>query len=340
MPVFKEKWGNYNGYEITLFTLVNEKGMKVKLTNYGATIVGIELPDRNGNNVDVVLGYDDFQGYLEGSSFQGATAGRYANRIGGARFNLNDVVYTLECNDGENMLHGGFIGYDKRVWMCNSSSRQNSVIFTYFSHDGECGFPGNVKISIKFTLTSNNELKIQYFAKSDADTIVNLTNHSYFNLNGSGSVLDTILQINAVNYTPVDEMLIPTGEIEPVFGTVYNFTKPKRIGADIETNKTSGYDHNYLLGEAGMMKKAAVAYSKENGIIMAAYTDMPAMQLYTANGLNEIGKNKQLMTRHGGFCLETQYSPNTPNMSGFPTCVLKRGKAYRSATIYAFGIKY
>jgi aldose 1-epimerase len=346
MSVIKENWGTHDGYEIYLFTLKN-KSLTVRLTNFGATLAGIDVPDKNGAYADVVLGYDNLEGYVNGTSFQGATIGRYANRIGNASFVLNGHKYHLTKNDGENCLHGGKFGFNRRVWDYSLDDKQKSVTFFYHSPCGEEHFPGSLDVAVKYTLTGNNKLKIEYSGKSNADTIFNPTNHAYFNLNGVGStrdgsaktVLDTVLQINAVSYTPFDAFSIPTGEIEPVKGTVFNFIKPKKIGANITKGIIDGYDHNFLLGEAGELKKAAVAHEPHSGRIMAVYTDMPALQFYTANWLNEAGKGGVLFEKHQGFCLETQFTPDTPNLPGFPPCVLKKGKKFKTTTIYAFGVK-
>ncbi|MDR2532865.1 MAG: galactose mutarotase [Oscillospiraceae bacterium] len=338
MSVTKENWGSHDGYAVKLFTLKNDN-LTVRLTNFGAALVGIDVPDKNKVTADVVLGYDNLEGYVNGKSFQGAVIGRYANRVGGAAFILNGQKYRLSKNDGDNCLHGGTFGYNRRVWEYEPDEKKNSVTFLYRSPDGEEGFPAALNISVKYTLTDKNKLKIKYEAVSDGDTIFNPTNHAYFNLKGKESVLDTVLQINALNYTPFDEFNIPAGEIESVPGTAFNFLKPKKIGADIESGKIDGYDHNFLLGEAGEMKKAAVAHEPESGRIMAVYTDMPAIQLYTANGLSETGKGGVHFGRHHAFCLETQFTPNTPNLPGFPSCILKKGRKFKSTTVYAFGVK-
>ncbi|MCL2077487.1 MAG: galactose mutarotase [Oscillospiraceae bacterium] len=338
MAILKESWGFHDGFAVELFTLENDS-MTVRVTNFGATLVGISAPDKNGVTADIVLGYDDLEGYVNGKSFQGAMVGRFANRIGGAKFTLGKEQYTLPKNNGENCLHGGNFGFNRRVWEYKINKKRNSVTFKYRSPDLEEGFPSALDITVRYTLTENNKLKIKYTAKSDGDTIFNPTNHSYFNLKGDGEVLDTVLQIKAVNYTPFDEFNIPTGEIASVLGTPFNFTKPKRMGAYIDKGRIESYDHNYLLGEPGNMKKAAVAYEPESGRIMAVYTDMPAMQFYTAGGLYEYGKNGVFFGNRHGFCLETQFTPDTPNLPDFPSCVLKKGKTFKSTTVYSFGVK-
>lgn len=354
MSVIKEEFGFAYGYKTYLFTIENENGMRVKLTNFGASIVGIEIPSKTGGNIDVVLGYDDNDGYVGGNSSQGAVVGRYANRIGGAKFTLNDIEYNLSKNDGENCLHGGFYSYNKRVWNVDEFvydeesgeteedyDKDYCVTFSYFSPDGEENFPGDLSVQVKYTLTADNALKIDYYAASSEDTIINLTNHSYFNLGGcdSGSVLDHELQIFAEEYTPVNDALIPLGTKDYVAGTVFDFREAKRIGADIISGDIGGYDHNFVLSDNRDYKKAAVAYCEKTGIQMTVYTDMPAMQLYTANGLNETGKGGKQVGPREAFCLETQFTPNTPNMPNFPSCVLEKGTTFMTTTSYQFSIK-
>jgi aldose 1-epimerase len=291
----KNEWGFADGYKAYLITLKNKNGMSVSLTNYGAAIVSLCVPDKNNGFTDIMLGYDNIEGYINGKSSQGAVIGRYANRIGGARFTLNGKEYNLYKNNGDNCLHGGRVGYGRRVWSVYavSDGENPCAAFLYVSPDGEDNFPAEVKIIARYTLTSQNSLKIEYSAVSDGDTVVNLTNHAYFNLGGygSGDILGTYLQIFAESYTPFNSEQIPTGEIARAAGTVFDFTEPKRIGDDINSGKINGYDHNFILGEPGVMRKAAVAAHSASGIEMTAYTDMPAMQLYTANNLNETGKS-------------------------------------------------
>ncbi|MCL2095829.1 MAG: galactose mutarotase [Oscillospiraceae bacterium] len=339
----KTDWGFFDGYKINLITLKNKNGMSVSLTNYGASAVDLCVPDKNGDFIDVLLGYDDLDGYINGKSCQGASIGRYGNRIGGAKFKLNGEEYILRKNNGENSLHGGIVGYHRRVWrtLGVSDGKDASAAFVYTSPDGEENFPGEVNIFIEYTLTEENSLKIKYSAVSDRDTVLNLTNHSYFNLGGynSGDILNARMQIFAENYTPVDNGLIPTGEIASVKNTPFDFTEPKLIGKDIKSIDIGGYDHNFILGEPGITRKAAVACDFNTGIEMTVYTDMPAMQFYTGINLNEAnGKKGSAMGKFAGFCLETQYSPNTPNMPHFPQCVLKKGEEFRSETEYAFSV--
>lgn len=337
----RKDFGFFNGYKVFLFTLTNKNGMKAELTNYSGAVVSLFVPDRNGIMEDVVLGYDDLDGYIGGTSSQGALVGRYANRIADAKFTLNGVEHKLFANENSNTLHGGRIGYNKRVWTVDATT-ENSVTFGYLSPDGEENFPGTVKVTCTYTLTDENELKLEYTGVSDEDTILNLTNHSYFNLGGvlSGSILNHELQLFADYYTPVNSALIPTGELKDVTGTPFDFRTPKLIGKDVEAGLLVGYDHNYMLGEPHEMKKAAIAYCDKTGIEMTVYTDKPAIQLYTAIGLGgEIGKGGQEMKFQTAFCLESQYAPDSPNQPNFPDCILRKGEEYRFTTIYAFGTR-
>jgi aldose 1-epimerase len=340
----KNEWGFADGYKIYLVTLKNKNGMSVSLTNYGAAIVNLCVPDKNNGFTDVMLGYDDIEGYINGKSSQGAVIGRYANRIGGARFTLNGKDYNLYKNNGDNCLHGGRVGYGRRVWgvYAVSDGENPSAAFLYVSPDGEDNFPAEARIVARYTLSDQNSLEIEYSAVSDSDTVINLTNHAYFNLGGhdEGDILGTKLQIFDDSYTPFNDAQIPTGEIAPVKGTAFDFTAPKLIGDDINAGKITGYDHNFILGEPGVMRKAAVAYCADTGIEMTTHTDMPAMQFYTANHLGETGKNGVYRGKFAGFCLETQFSPNTPNLPGFPQCILKKGEEFRFTTEYAFSVNY
>jgi len=339
----KIEWGFANGYKTYLITLKNKNGMSVSLTNYAASIVNLCAPNKNKGFTDVLLGYDSLDGYIKGTSGQGAAIGRYANRIGGAKFTLGGKEYKLYKNDGNNCLHGGSVGYGKRVWNVYgiSDGESPSAAFSYISPDGEENFPSAVKIIIRYTLTAQNSLKIDYSAVPDGETVINLTNHAYFNLKGydAGDILDTSMQIFADKYTPVDKNLIPTGEAAPVKNTVFDFTAPKFIGEDIKLGKIGGYDHNFILGEPGIMRKAAVAYNGESGIEMTTCTDMPAIQFYTGNFLNETQKSGIRRGKLDGFCLETQFSPNTPNLPDFPQCAYKKGEEFKFVTEYAFSVK-
>ena len=271
----------------------------------------------------------------------GFTVGRCANRIANGKFTLNGKEIELRCNEGTNSLHGGIVGYNKRVWTVDETT-DNSVTLGYFSPDQEENFPGNVKVTCKYTLTEDNELKLEYKGKSDQDTILNLTNHSYFNIGGihSGSVLSQIVQINAETYSPVESNIIPTGEIAPVENTIFDFRKPKTFVADLDKSDLIGYDHNFMLGEPHVMREAAIVYDPRTGREMTVHTDKPAIQFYTAIGLQgEIVKDGLMMKIQTALSLESQYAPDSPNQPNFPSCVLKKDEEYNFTTIYKFGVR-
>lgn len=339
----QKEFGYFEGYRCDLITLSNKKGYSVSLTNFGATVVKLFVPDKNGNLGDVVLGYDTLEEYANGNSCFGATIGRFANRIGGAEFTLDNVKYQLDKNDGENTLHSGFYGYHKRVWKIAEvqDGDEPFVQFSYNSPDGEQHMPGNLNINVKFTLCEN-ALKIEYNALSDADTIVNLTNHSYFNLKGEGSgdILSHKAKINAKQYTPVDSALIPTGDIAYITNTPFDFTVEKTIGQDIRSGRLpNGYDHNFILGVPHENRIAAVVSEPTSGRVMTVTTDSPAVQFYIAGGLNnEKGKNSHTYNRFDAFCFETQFAPDSPNKKAFESCVLKAGDTYHFTTVYSFTV--
>lgn len=337
----QEHIGFHNGYKLWKITLANSKGTEVVLTNYSGAIMSIKTADKNGNIGDVVLGYDDIQGYINGESSQGALVGRFANRIGGGRFTLNGKEYPLFKNDGDNTLHGGSVGYNKRVWELiateyDENGGENHVLFGYTSPDGEENFPGTVAVTVDYCLDEKNALTLTYDAVSNEDTILNLTNHVYFNLSGEGDIMDTEMQIFADKYTPVDDALIPTGEIADVKGTVFDFTSLRPI----RSKDIDGYDHNFIIRKQkdADLPTAAFAKDPKSGRTLTCKTDMPAMQLYTANGLeDEIGKGGKVMNKQTGFCLETQFCPDSPNKPQFPSCVLKKDAEYHHVTVYEFG---
>ncbi|MBD5116046.1 MAG: galactose mutarotase [Ruminococcaceae bacterium] len=337
----QEHIGFHNGYKLWKITLANSKGTEVVLTNYSGAIMSIKTADKNGNIGDVVLGYDDIQGYINGESSQGALVGRFANRIGGGRFTLNGKEYPLFKNDGDNTLHGGSVGYNKRVWELiateyDENGGENHVLFGYTSPDGEENFPGTVAVTVDYCLDEKNALTLTYDAVSSEDTILNLTNHVYFNLSGEGDIMDTEMQIFADKYTPVDDALIPTGEIADVKGTVFDFTSLRPI----RSKDIDGYDHNFIIRKQkdADLPTAAFAKDPKSGRTLTCKTDMPAMQLYTANGLeDEIGKGGKVMNKQTGFCLETQFCPDSPNKPQFPSCVLKKDAEYHHVTVYEFG---
>ena len=330
---------------IFYYTLSNKNGMRVTLTNYGATITSIKVPDKNGDIDEVTLGYDRVQGYKQGRCFFGATVGRYANRITGGTCTLNGEQYNLFCNDGPNHLHGGKVGFDKVVWSEHQAS-EDSISFSYFSPDGEEGYPGNLKTTVTYSLDEESTLKIHYSAQSDKDTILNLTNHSYFNLAGhkSGSIENHVMYINADSYTPVNEFSSATGEIAPVKDTPFDFNEPTAIGARIRDDNEqlkfgNGYDHNFLINGSGY-RLAAKAFDKSSGRMMSVFTNKPCIQFYSGNFIdNEKGSKGAVYQKRGAFCLETQFAPNSPNQENFQSPVLKAGSTYDFTTSYQFEVK-
>ncbi len=345
MSISKTEFGFFRGYKCWLFTLTNSNGAVARLTNFGGAVVGLEVPDRNGKNADVVLGYDTLQGYIDGDSSHGALVGRYANRIANGEITVSGKTYKLDQNDKTNTLHGGFYSYNKRVWTVDAmdGGDEPSVTFGYISPDGEGNFPGTLRINVKYTLTNENALVLDYTAVPDADTVINLTNHSYFNLKGAGNgdIKDHVVQINANQYTPVDDLLIPTGKLAYVTGTAFDFKTPKPVREDMDNGKLpNGYDHNFVLGEAGVMRTAAEVYEPESGRVMTVKTDKPAVQFYIGIGLNgENGKNGAHYNKYAGLCLESQFSPDTPHNPQWPSCVYKAGQTYRFTTVYQFSVR-
>ena len=332
------------------YTLVNSKGMEVRLTNYGARITAINVPDRNGNRTDVILGHNSVEAYINAEDRPnfGCVVGRYGNRIAKGKFTLDGQEYTLATNNGVNHLHGGYMGYSMLVWNAETKG-DKAVIFAYKSHDGEEGYPGNLDITVTYTLTDDNELKIAYHATTDKATPVNLTNHAYFNLAGEGSatIEDHELMINADTFTPVDDTLIPTGEFRPVKGTPFDFTAAKSIGRDIKQKNTqleygNGYDHNFVLNKGkGGMTLAAVLYEPKSGRVMETYTEEPGVQFYSGNFLSGCltGKSGKSYPARSGLCLETQHYPDSPNQKNFPSTILKPGDEYKTSTVYKFSVK-
>lgn len=337
-----------DGQTINLYTLTNEKGMQVAITNYGGRIVKLLIPDRNGKMGDVVLGFDNAEGYLGNNPFFGALIGRYANRIGNARFTLDGVQYQLEQNDGKNSLHGGSEGFDKKLWMAKQiPGSEPALELTYYSKDGEEGYPGNLSATVVYTLTRKDELKIDYSATTDKDTVVNLTNHSYFNLagQGHGDILKTELMINADQFTPVDGTLIPTGELRPVEGTPLDFRKHTPIGARINADYDQlklgkGYDHNFVINRKGPgLVLAAQAVDPGSGRELQVFTTQPGIQFYTGNFLDGTVKGKGgAYGFRSAFCLETQHFPDTPNKPSFPSAELKPGETYHQITVFKFSV--
>lgn len=345
----RQFWGKTkNNEDVELFTLINSNGCKAQITNFGATLVSLFVKDRNGELVDVVLGYDDLAGYEKKRPFHGATIGRHANRIEDAKFTINGKEYLLATNDGKNHLHGGSVGFDKKVWAAVPQVKDGneSLKLKYISPDGEENYPGNLEVEVTYTLTNNDELVIDYKAVSDKDTVINLTNHAYFNLGGhdSGDVLDHELMIDADFFTPASKDSIPTGEVRFVDGTPMDFRNKTKIGARIDNdfdqlNYAGGYDHNWVLKVSGEEPvKVAEAFCEKTGVSMETYTTKPGIQLYTGNYLeaSDIGKNGKGYMKRGGLCLETQYFPNSTKHSHFPSPIFKAGQLYKHTTIYKF----
>ena len=331
-----------DGQQVELFTLTNKNGLVAKITNYGGIVTELHVPDKNGQNGNVVLGFETLDKYVAGHPFFGTITGRVANRIGKGTFTLDGKQYKLETNNGPNHLHGGNNGFDKKVWQPESRDTKNgpALRLTYLSPDGDAGYPGNLNTTVTYTLTNDNELKIDYQATTDKPTIVNLTNHSYFNLagDGNGTVLDHELMINADRYTVFDKTQIPTGEIRSVKGTPLDFTKPTPIGQRIEKVE-GGYDHNYVLnGKTGEMKLCARVRDPQSGRVMEIRTTEPGVQLYTANGLNGsiTGVSGKPYPKYGAFCLETQHYPDSINHPEFPSVVLRPGQTYKTTTVHKF----
>ena len=336
-----------DGKSVTLYTLQNTGGMQAKIMTYGACVVSLTAPDRDGNMADVVLGFDTLEEYVKSNPYFGVVVGRYGNRIAKGKFSLDGVEYTLATNNGPNHLHGGNKGFDKVVWDGAIVNDGKSLQLSYTSPNGEEGYPGTLKAQVTYTLTDDNALRIDYHAVTDKKTVVNLTNHSYFNLRGSGTILDHVLRINADAITPVDTTLIPTGELFPVEGTPFDFRTPKPIGQDINADDEQikfggGYDHNFVLNKDGEQPTlAATVYEPETGREMDVYTDEPGVQFYTANFLDGTltGKNGKIAEYRSGLCLETQHFPDSPNQPSFPSTVLEPGQVYQTTTIYKFSTK-
>jgi len=337
---------NIQGKQTSLFILKNKNNFQAAITNYGGRIVSLLAPDTNGKLVDVVLGYDSVKTYQKPKEpFFGALIGRYGNRIARGKFTLDGKAYQLDINDGVNTLHGGFSGFYSRVWDAKQLSPQ-SLELSYLSKDGEGGYPGNLTVKVIYTLTDDNAVKIEYTATTDKTTIVNLTNHAYFNLSGAGSetITDHLIRIDADAFTPIDTTLIPTGKLQPVKGTPFDFTTAKAIGTDIgqqndQLKNGKGYDHNFVLNKNDGSKPVATVVSPKTGIIMEIYTTEPGLQFYSGNfltGKTNDGKGKAAYGYRSAFCLETQHFPDSPNQPAFPSTVLKPGETYHTVTTYKF----
>lgn len=346
--VTTQSFGSFDGKDVSLYTLTNKKGDVLKLSNYGAVIVEIIVPDRNGKKENVTLGYDNFDGYVNGDPYFGKVVGQYANRIAKGRFSLDGVEYTLAINNAPNALHGGPTGWHSRVWDAQVLKNTDfpAIRFTYNKPDMEEGFPGNVVAEVVYTWTDNDEIILDYKVTTDKKTVVNITNHAYFNLHGAGvgDILDHEAVIKASSFTPVDSTLIPTGEIRPVEGTPFDFRTPhligERIGADYDQLKLGrGYDHNFVLDNAEEVD--AMVYDPSTGRVLEVLTDQPGVQLYTGNFLDgtQTGHGGKVYNYRSGFCLETQHFPDSPNQEAFPSVILMPEEPFLSSTTFRFSVK-
>jgi aldose 1-epimerase len=350
--IAKQAFGTMpDGTPVDLYTLVNDNGITAKITNYGGIIVSLLVPDKKGNLDDIVLGFDTLTEYVEHNPYFGCLVGRFGNRIANARFTLAGTEYVLAQNDGQNHLHGGEIGFDKVVWNAEPVTEGNAVglKLTHLSPDGDEGYPGNLSLTVTYTLDNDNALHIDYVATTDKATVVNLTNHSYFNLAGAGSgdILGHTLEIVADRFTPVDDTLIPTGELRPVAGSPLDFTSATVIGDRIEQDDEQlklggGYDHCWVVnGEPGTMRLAARACDPASGRILEIHSTEPAIQFYAGNMMPETltGKGGKTYVRRGGFCLETEHYPDSPNQPDFPSTTLEPGDTYETTTTFAFRVE-
>lgn len=338
MSVTKRFFGTTpDGAEVTCWKITDENGMQAEILDYGVTIRTLIVPDKNGNPIDVVLGYDTLEEYIEHNGYFGATVGRFANRIGKGSFTLNGQEYKLAVNNGENHLHGGKVGFNRYVW--DAKEVENGVMFSMTSPDGDEGYPGTMQVQVTVSLKDSG-LQLKYYAESDKDTIVNLTNHSYFNLNGKGDIHNQLLTINAESFTINDADCLPTGEIVPVENTAMDFRTERAIGEAVDSDEicvklSGGYDANFVLSGS----PAVVARSLESGIVMTVTTDQPGVQLYTGNKTSvRNGKGGAQYSRRNGFCLETQHFPDCIHHPEWPTCILRAGEHFNSTTTYAFSV--
>jgi aldose 1-epimerase len=346
--VKQEIYGTTQGKEVYMFTLTNKEGNVLKLTNFGAKINWIEVPDKNGNKDNITFGYDTFEGTIKGDKYFGAVVGRYANRIAKGKFTLDGVEYTLPTNDGPNTLHGGPAGWHSVVWNAEilKDTKYPAVKFTYVSPDMEEGFPGTVHAEITYTWTDNNEIIMDYKCTTDKKTVVNITNHAYFNLHGAGNgdILDHVITLKASAFTPIDSVMIPTGEIRPVAGTPFDFTSPHAIGERINEQYDQlilgkGYDHNFVLDNIDPVD--VTVYDPASGRVLEVITDQPGMQFYTGNFLDgtQIGHGGKPYNYRSGFCLESGHYPDSPNHPDFPSTVLNPGDTLKTQTIYRISVK-
>ena len=346
--VTKQPFGKTSdGTPVDIYTL-SDGTMEARIMTYGGIVVSLKVPDRNGKQGDVVLGFDSLEPYFDNTAYFGAIVGRYGNRIAGGTFKLDGKTYTLPKNNGNNTLHGGTVGFNKAVW--NAKEIPNGIELTHLSKDGDQGFPGNLNTTVRYTVTGS-ELRIEYSATTDKDTVVNLTNHSYFNLagQGNGDILKDVVKINASRFTPTDAQSIPTGELKPVKGTPFDFLSPHAVGERIDADdpqlhSAHGYDHNWVLDSGGgKMAEAAEVYEPTTGRVLQVLTDEPGVQFYTANALAlrgpMNGKDGKTYNRRSALCLETQHFPDSPNHPDFPSTELKPGKRYHTVTVFKFSTR-
>lgn len=346
--ISKKPFGTADGVPVTLYTLRNGKA-EVSIMNYGGIVQAFKVPDKNGKIGDVVLGFDNLADYVKSSPYFGALIGRYGNRIAKGKFTLDGREYSLATNNGANALHGGIKGFDKVVWNARAFKSEDgpSLELTYFSKDGEEGYPGNLAVKAVYTLTSDNALKLEFTATTDKDTVANLTHHSYFNLAGEGTVLNHVVMIDADKFTPVDSGLIPTGELRPVEGTPFDFRTPTAIGARInEDNEqlkfANGYDHNWIINNYnGALRMAARVYEPTRGRVLEVFSTEPGLQFYTGNFLDGTlkGKGGWVYQFRDAFCMEPQHYPDSPNHPDFPSVVLKPGEVYHNTIVYRFSVR-
>ena len=348
--ISKEPFGTADGKPVQLYTLKNANGAVAKISNYGGTVTSLKVPDKDGNLVDVVLGYDQLESYVTNSPYFGCLVGRYGNRIAKGKFTLNGTEYTLATNNGPNHLHGGVKGFDKRVWTAKPVQTKEgpALKLTYRSAHMEEGYPGSLDVTAVYTLTDDNALKLVFTAKTDKPTIANLTHHSYFNLSGGGDILDHVAYINSDKFTPVDSTLITTGELRPVEGTPFDFRKPTPIGARINADNEQisygpGYDHNWVINQKqpGELTSQARVTSPKTGITMEVLSTEPCLQFYSGNFLDGTitGKDGQVYKYRNGFCMEPQHAPDSPNKPEWPSVVLKPGETYQNTIVYNFGVQ-
>jgi aldose 1-epimerase len=343
MKMRKELFGVVHGRDVFVYTLENQNGMQVKITNFGGIVTSLKIPDREGHQDDVVLGFNSLKGYLHDNPYFSAIVGRFANRIAHGKFSLDGMDYSLATNHGHHHLHGGVRGFDKVVWDIEEvyPGGSSGIRLSYRSADGEEGYPGNLDVFVTYILTADNELRIDYDATTDKPTPVNLTHHSYFNLSGTGGsdILDHELMIDADRYTGVNADLIPTGELKNVGGTPFDFRRSTTIGERID-QVASGFDHNFVLNNKGELSRVAELYDRNSGRIMEVHSTEPGMQFYTGNDLNGkiLGKGGVIYFKHTGLCLEPQHFPDSPNQPDFPNTILRPGEKYTQTTIYRFGV--